>query len=94
MATPIEDRGYVHPDVLVSTDWVEQHVNDPNVRVIESNEDTLLYASGHVPGAVHVDWTTDLNDQIRRDYITREGFEALMSKIGATNDTTVVFYGD
>jgi thiosulfate/3-mercaptopyruvate sulfurtransferase len=94
MATPIEERGYAHPDVLVSTDWVEQHLNDPNVRLIESNEDTLLYASGHVPGAVHVDWTTDLNDQIRRDYITREGFEALMSKIGATNDTTVVFYGD
>ena len=94
MATPIEERGYAHPDVLVSTDWVEQHLNDPNVRVIESNEDTLLYASGHVPGAVHVDWTTDLNDQIRRDYITREGFEALMSKIGATPDTTVVFYGD
>ena len=94
MATPIEERGYAHPDVLVSTDWVEQHLNDPKVRIIESNEDTLLYASGHVPGAVHVDWTTDLNDQIRRDYITREGFEALMSKIGATNDTTVVFYGD
>jgi thiosulfate/3-mercaptopyruvate sulfurtransferase len=94
MATPIDQRGYAHPDVLVSTDWVAQHLNDPKVRVIESNEDTLLYASGHVPGAVHVDWTTDLNDQLRRDYITREGFEALMSKIGATNDTTVVFYGD
>ena len=94
MATPIEERGYAHPDVLVSTDWVEQHLHDPKVRLIESNEDTLLYASGHVPGAVHVDWTRDLNDQIRRDYITREGFEALMSKIGAANDTTVVFYGD
>src|SRR6188508_1515284 len=94
MATPIEERGYAHPDVLVSTDWVEQHLNDPKVRVIESNEDTLLYASGHVPGAVHVDWTTDLNDQIRRDYITREGFEALMSKIGATPNTTVILYGD
>ncbi len=94
MATPIEERGYAHPDVLVSTDWVEKHLNDPKVRLIESNEDTLLYASGHIPGAVHVDWTTDLNDQIRRDYITREGFEALMSKIGAANDTTVVFYGD
>jgi thiosulfate/3-mercaptopyruvate sulfurtransferase len=94
MATPIEERGYAHPDVLVSTDWVGQHLEDPKVRLIESNEDTLLYASGHVPGAVHVDWTTDLNDQVKRDYITREGFEALMSKIGATNDTTVVFYGD
>jgi thiosulfate/3-mercaptopyruvate sulfurtransferase len=94
MATPIEQRGYAHPDALVSTDWVEQHLNDPSVRIIESNEDTLLYSSGHVPGAVHVDWTSDLNDQLRRDYITREGFEALMSRIGATKDTTVVFYGD
>jgi thiosulfate/3-mercaptopyruvate sulfurtransferase len=94
MATPIEARGYAHPDVLVSTDWVAEHLTDPKVRLIESNEDTLLYASGHVPGAVHVDWTTDLNDQVRRDYITREGFEALMSRIGASRDTTVVFYGD
>ena len=94
MASPIDQRGYAHPEVLVSTEWVEQHLNDPKVRLVESNEDTLLYASGHVPGAVHVDWTADLNDQIRRDYITREGFEALMSKIGASNDTTVVFYGD
>src|SRR6188474_1210720 len=90
----IHDRGYAHPDVLVSTDWVASHLNDANVRLIESNEDTLLYSSGHVPGAVHVDWTSDLNDQIRRDYITREGFEQLMSRIGATPDTTVVFYGD
>src|SRR5688572_15875202 len=92
--TEIANRGYAHPDVLVSTDWVEQHLNDPSIRIIESNEDTLLYASGHIPGAVHVDWTSDLNDQIRRDYITRGGFEQLMSRIGATPDTTVVFYGD
>jgi thiosulfate/3-mercaptopyruvate sulfurtransferase len=90
----IQARGYAHPEVLVSTDWVEQHLNDPSVRLIESNEDTLLYSSGHIPGAVHVDWTSDLNDQIRRDYITRDGFEKLMSRIGATRDTTVVFYGD
>jgi thiosulfate/3-mercaptopyruvate sulfurtransferase len=92
--TEIDKRGYAHPEVLVSTDWVEQHLNDPSIRIIESNEDTLLYASGHIPGAVHVDWTSDLNDQIRRDYITRDGFEQLMSRIGATPDTTVVFYGD
>jgi thiosulfate/3-mercaptopyruvate sulfurtransferase len=90
----IEDRGYAHPEVLVSDEWVVENLNNPNVRLIETNEDTLLYASGHIPGAVHVDWTADLNDQIRRDYITREGFEALMSRIGATPDTTVVFYGD
>jgi thiosulfate/3-mercaptopyruvate sulfurtransferase len=94
MATPISERGYAHPDVLVSTDWVQEHLDDPKVRLIESNEDTLLYSSGHIPGAVHVDWTSDLNDQIRRDYITRDGFEALMSRIGASPDTTVVFYGD
>ena len=90
----IAARGYANPDVLVSTDWVAAHLNDPNVRLVESNEDTLLYASGHVPGAVHVDWTHDLNDQVRRDYVGRDAFNALMSRIGATRDTTVVFYGD
>jgi thiosulfate/3-mercaptopyruvate sulfurtransferase len=90
----IDRRGYVHPEVLVSTDWAAAHLTDPAVRLIESNEDTLLYASGHVPEAVHVDWTADLNDPVRRDYITREGFERLMSRIGVTPDTTVVFYGD
>ncbi|HUI11543.1 MAG TPA: sulfurtransferase, partial [Bacteroidota bacterium] len=58
------------------------------------NEDTLLYSTGHIPGAVHVDWTNDLNDQVRRDYITKAGFEALMSRCGITPETTVVFYGD
>ncbi len=94
MTPTIEEKGYAHPEVLASTEWVAGHSRDAGVRLIESNEDTLLYASGHVPGAVHVDWTSDLNDQIRRDYITREGFEQLMSRIGATPDTTVVFYGD
>jgi thiosulfate/3-mercaptopyruvate sulfurtransferase len=90
----IEERGYAHPEVLASTEWVASHLNDPRVRLIESNEDTLLYSSGHVPGAVHVDWTADLNDPLRRDYIARQGFEALMSRIGATPETTCVFYGD
>jgi thiosulfate/3-mercaptopyruvate sulfurtransferase len=90
----INSRGYARPEVLVTTDWVERHLSDPNIRLIESNEDTLLYASGHIPRAVHVDWTADLNDQIRRDYITREGFEDLMSRIGVTPETTIVFYGD
>jgi len=92
--TDIAARGYARPEVLVSTDWVADHLEDPNVRFVESNEDTLLYASGHVPGAVHVDWTADLNDPVQRDYITRSGFEKLMSRIGATPKTTVVFYGD
>lgn len=90
----IMSRGYAHPDVLVSTEWVADHLQDPHVRIIESNEDQLLYASGHIPGAVQVDWTTDLNDQLRRDYLDKKGFEALMSRIGVTNDMTVVFYGD
>ncbi len=90
----IANRGYTTPDVLVSTDWVAKHLNDPNVRIIESNEDPLLYPSGHIPGAVQVDWTTDLNDPVRRDYIDSEGFAALASRISITPETTVVFYGD
>jgi len=90
----IESRGYIHPDVLVSTDWVAGHLNDPQVRIIESNEDPLLYATGHIPGAVEVDWTRDLNDPVRRDYLGREAFEALMRRSGITRDTTVVLYGD
>lgn len=85
---------YAHPEVLVSTDWVAEHLDDPNVRIIESNEDELLYPSGHIPGAVEVDWTSDLNDAVVRDYIGKEGFEALASRIGITPETTVVFYGD
>jgi thiosulfate/3-mercaptopyruvate sulfurtransferase len=88
------DKGYANPDVLVSTDWVAEHLQDKLVRIVESNEDTLLYGSGHIPGAVHVDWTRDLNDQVKRDYISKDGFEALLSRIGVTNDTMVVFYGD
>ena len=90
----ISTRGYVNADVLVSTDWVAQHLEDPNVRIVESNEDQLLYPSGHIPGAVQVDWAADLNDQIRRDYLDKTGFETLMRRIGVTRETTVVFYGD
>lgn len=90
----IDNRGYTYPEVLVSTDWVAEHLDDPKVRIVESNEDQLLYPSGHIPGAVQVDWTTDLNDQVVRDYLSKEGFEALMSRIGVTSETTVVFYGD
>ena len=90
----INGRGYAHPDVLVSTEWVAEHLDDPNVRIVESNEDPLLYQSGHIPGAVEVDWTRDLNDPLRRDYLDRDDFEELMSSIGATPETTLVFYGD
>ncbi|HRF94295.1 MAG TPA: sulfurtransferase [Aggregatilineales bacterium] len=90
----IAERGYVHADVLVSTEWVASNLNNPNVRIIESNEDPLLYPSGHIPGAVQVDWTQDLNDAVLRDYIQKPQFEALLSRIGVTKDTTLVFYGD
>ena len=90
----IHERGYAHPEVLVSTEWVAQHLDDPNVRIIESNEDPLLYPSGHIPGAVEVDWVRDLNDPLVRDYLDREHFEELMSRIGVTPEMTVVFYGD
>ncbi len=90
----IGTRGYVNQDVLVSTDWVAEHLNDPKVRIVESNEDPLLYSSGHIPGAVEVDWTRDLNDPLRRDYLDHQGFSALMHRLGIAKDTTVVFYGD
>lgn len=90
----IEERGYARADVLVSTEWLAANLNNPAIRIVESNEDELLYPSGHIPGAVQVDWTSDLNDRVRRDYIDQAGFEALMSRIGATPETTIVFYGD
>ncbi len=90
----ISTRGYSYPDVLVSTDWVRAHKSDANIRLIESNEDRLLYRSGHMPGAVEVDWVTDLNDPLRRDYLDRQKFEELNSSLGITPNTTLVFYGD
>ena len=85
---------YVHPEVLVSADWVEQHKNDPKVRIVESDEDVLLYDMGHIPGSVKIDWQGDLQDQIIRDYINAEKFASICSRAGISNDTTVVFYGD
>jgi thiosulfate/3-mercaptopyruvate sulfurtransferase len=85
---------YAHPEVLVDTAWVAEHLNDRNVRLVESNEDILLYDQGHVPGAVKIDWVADLNDPVVRDYLDREHFAKLLSAKGIGNDTTVVFYGD
>jgi thiosulfate/3-mercaptopyruvate sulfurtransferase len=90
----IDKRGYARPEILVSTDWVAEHLDHSDIRIAESNEDPLLYPSGHIPGAVEIDWTRDLNDPLRRDYLDREGFNALMSRCGVTRDTTVVLYGD
>lgn len=90
----IEQRGYAHPEFLVSTEWVAEHLSDPGVRLIESNEDPLLYASGHIPGAFEIDWTRDLNDPLRRDYLGREAFRALVERLGISPETKVIFYGD
>ena len=91
---PIEQRGYAHPEVLVSTEWVADHLDDPKVRLVESDEDVLLYETGHVPGAVKIDWVADLNDPLVRDYIGRERLQALLRSKGISRDTTIVFYGD
>ena len=89
-----EPSGYAQPDVLVSSEWVAEHLNDPNVRLAESNEDVLLYSTGHIPGAVNIDWHNDLNDPLMRDYISAKQFAELMSRNGITPETTVIFYGD
>ena len=85
---------YAHPEVLVDTEWVAAHLEDPKVRLLESNEDILLYETGHIPGAAKLDWVGDLNDPVVRDYLDKSHFEELMSRLGVSNDTTVVFYGD
>ena len=85
---------YAHPEYLVDTDWVSAHTNDPKVRIIESDEDPLLYRVGHIPGAVQVDWFSTLQHPLRRDFVTKEQFEQLCSQLGIANDTSVVFYGD
>jgi thiosulfate/3-mercaptopyruvate sulfurtransferase len=85
---------YAHPEVLVSTDWLAEHLNDPGTRIIESNEDVLLYDTGHIPGAVHIDWRLDLQDPLMRDYISPEAFADLCKRHGITPETTCLFYGD
>ena len=85
---------YAHPDRLVSTEWLAQHLDDPGVVVAESDEDVLLYDTGHIPGAVKIDWHMDLNDPLTRDYIDGEAFAALMASKGIGRDTTVILYGD
>lgn len=90
----IADRGYIRPEVLVSTDWVQEKIGSPEVRIVESNEDQLLYSSGHVPGAVEIDWIRDLNHAVVRDYLDGQSFSELMGRGGITPETTVVLYGD
>ena len=90
----IAERGYVNPDMLVSTTGVAAHKDDAGIRILESDEDVLLYNLGHIPGALKIDWQDDLNDPVRRDYISKSKFEEVASRLGITPDTTVVFYGD
>jgi thiosulfate/3-mercaptopyruvate sulfurtransferase len=86
--------GYADPEVLVETDWVVEHLYDSTIRLIEADEDILLYEIGHIPGAVKLDWHVDVQDRVNRDFINQYEFEQLMSRWGITNETTIVFYGD
>ena len=92
--SPIESRGYAHPEVLVSIDWVAEHLDDPGIRIMESDEDLLLYETGHIPGAAKIDWVNDLNDPVRRDYVDGPALQALLRSRGINQDTTIVLYGD
>jgi thiosulfate/3-mercaptopyruvate sulfurtransferase len=88
------DRAFADPEVLVTTQWVAEHLRDGGIRIIESNEDVLLYDAGHIPGAIHVDWQRDLQDHTIRDYIRPGEFAALCRRHGITPGTTCIFYGD
>ncbi len=85
---------YAHPNRLVSTEWVEANLDTPGLVIVESNEDVLLYETGHIPGAVKIDWHTELNDPVERDFLKSEAFAKLASAKGISRDSTVVFYGD
>jgi len=85
---------YANPTVLVSTQWVADHLDDPNLVVVESDEDVLLYETDHIPGAVKIDWHTELQHPVTRDYIDGEGFAELLRRKGIRRQDTVVFYGD
>ena len=90
----IAAKQYAHPEALVSTQWLAEHLHDPAVCILESDEDVLLYEIGHIPGALKIDWHADLNDQVQRDYVSRDEFEALVRRLGITDTMTVVLYGD
>jgi thiosulfate/3-mercaptopyruvate sulfurtransferase len=85
---------YAHPERLVTTEWLAQNLGADGLVVVESDEDVLLYDTGHIPGAVKVDWHTELNDPVTRDYVDGERFAQICAERGITRDTTVVFYGD
>ena len=85
---------YAHPERLVSTDWLQARLGTPGLVVVESDEDVLLYETGHIPGSVKIDWHTDLNDPVERDYIDGKEFARLLGSKGISRDSTVVIYGD
>ncbi len=85
---------FAHPERLVSGDWLEAHLGTPGLVVVESDEDVLLYETGHITGAVKIDWHTDLNDPVVRDYIDGEAFATLLGSKGISRDSTIVVYGD
>ena len=85
---------YAHPEKLVTTQWVEDHLNEPGIVIVESDEDVLLYETGHIEGAVKLDWHTELNDAVTRDYVDGEGLATLLSRKGISRDDTIVVYGD
>src|SRR5947208_6913119 len=89
-----ENKGYVHPEVLVDADWVEAHLHDPLVRLVEVDVDTTAYDQGHIPGAVGFNWQKELQDQVVRAPIGQAQLEELLSSAGVGNDTTIVLYGD
>lgn len=90
----IAAKRYAHPEVLVSTDWLAEHLSDDSIRIIECDEDVLLYEVAHIPRAQKLDWHADLNNQIIRDYVGRDQFQELLRARGIDDSTTVVFYGD
>jgi thiosulfate/3-mercaptopyruvate sulfurtransferase len=89
-----ELKQYAKPEMMVTTAWLADHLEDPGLVVVESDEDVLLYDTGHIPGAIKVDWHLDLNDPVTRDYVDGPAFADLCSRNGISRDSTVVFYGD
>jgi thiosulfate/3-mercaptopyruvate sulfurtransferase len=89
-----ENKGYAHPEAIVDADWVQAHLNDPKVRLIEVDVNTKAYDEGHISGAVGVNWQKELQDQVVRAPLSKEQFEALLSRAGVSKDTTIVLYGD